>query len=77
MVRRAMLRSLAVGALWWVGLEYLHVPWAPFWAILAAGLQFIPHFGPVLAFMGRRWWRCSPAASSSFCTFSFFMGSSL
>lgn len=44
--------SLAVGALWWFGLDYLHVPWAPFWAILAAGLQFIPHFGPVLAFMG-------------------------
>ncbi|MGZ4836481.1 MAG: AI-2E family transporter [Terriglobales bacterium] len=44
--------SLAVGALWWLGLDYLHVPWAPFWAILAAGLQFIPHFGPVMAFMG-------------------------
>jgi predicted PurR-regulated permease PerM len=44
--------SLAVGALWWFGLDYLHVPWAPFWAILAAGLQFIPHFGPVMAFMG-------------------------
>lgn len=44
--------SLAVGALWWVGLWYLHVPFAPFWAILAAGLQFIPHFGPVIAFFG-------------------------
>jgi predicted PurR-regulated permease PerM len=44
--------SAAVGALWWAGLEYLHVPWAPFWAILAAGLQFIPHFGAVLAFFG-------------------------
>jgi predicted PurR-regulated permease PerM len=44
--------SLAVGALWWLGLDYLHVPWAPFWAILAAGVQFIPHFGPVLAFFG-------------------------
>jgi predicted PurR-regulated permease PerM len=44
--------SAAVGALWWAGLQYLHVPWAPFWAILAAGLQFIPHFGPVLAFFG-------------------------
>lgn len=44
--------SLAVGALWWLGLDYLHVPWSPFWALLAAGLQFIPHFGPVLAFMG-------------------------
>jgi len=44
--------SAAVGALWWVGLDYLHVPWAPFWAILAALLQFIPHFGPVMAVMG-------------------------
>jgi predicted PurR-regulated permease PerM len=44
--------SLAIGALWWVGLWYLHVPFAPFWAILAAVFQFIPHFGPVLAFLG-------------------------
>ena len=44
--------ALAVGALWWVGLWYLQVPFAPFWAILAAGLQFIPHFGPVIAFVG-------------------------
>ncbi len=44
--------SAAVGGLWWFGLDYLHIPWAPFWAILAAGLQFIPHFGPVMAVMG-------------------------
>jgi predicted PurR-regulated permease PerM len=44
--------SLAVGALWLAGLWYLHLPFAPFWAVLAAGLQFIPHFGPVLAFFG-------------------------
>ena len=44
--------AMAVGALWWIGLWYLHVPFAPFWAILAAGLQFIPHFGPVIAFFG-------------------------
>jgi predicted PurR-regulated permease PerM len=44
--------SAAVGALWWLGLQYLHVPWAPFWAVLAALLQFIPHFGPTLAVMG-------------------------
>ena len=44
--------ALAVGALWLAGLWYLHVPFAPFWAILAAGLQFIPHFGPVVAFFG-------------------------
>ncbi len=44
--------ALAVGALWWAGLWYLHVPFAPLWAILAAALQFIPHFGPVIAFFG-------------------------
>ena len=38
--------------IWWFGLDYLHVPGAPFWAILAASLQFIPHFGPVMALMG-------------------------
>lgn len=44
--------SLAVGALWLAGLWFLHVPFAPFWAVLAAGLQFIPQFGTVLAFFG-------------------------
>lgn len=44
--------SLAIGALWLVGLWYLHVPFAPFWAFLAGAFQFIPHFGPVLAFFG-------------------------
>jgi len=40
--------SLAVAALWLVGLLILHVPWAPFWAVLAAILQFVPHLGAVL-----------------------------
>src|SRR5208283_5315098 len=44
--------SVVVGALWWLGLEYLHLPWAPFWAVLAALLQFIPQFGTALAVMG-------------------------
>jgi len=44
--------SLAVGLLWWAGLTYLHIAWAPFWAVLAALFQFIPHFGPVLTFIG-------------------------
>ena len=44
--------SALVGALWLVGLWYLDVPLAPLWAFLAAVLQFIPHFGPVLAVMG-------------------------
>jgi predicted PurR-regulated permease PerM len=41
--------SIAVGLLWMIGLYLIKVPWAPLWAILAAFLQFIPHFGPVLS----------------------------
>ena len=44
--------SLAVGALWLIGLYYLHVPLYPLWAILAALLQIIPHLGPVLSLLG-------------------------
>jgi predicted PurR-regulated permease PerM len=44
--------SLAVGLLWLVGLYVLHVPWAPFWAFLAAVFQFVPHLGPVLGMLG-------------------------
>ena len=44
--------SLAVGILWFVGLHFLRVPWAPLWAVLGAILQFIPHFGPVLSLLG-------------------------
>jgi len=44
--------SLAVGLLWLVGLHLLDVPWAPFWAFLAAVLQFVPHLGPVLGMLG-------------------------
>ena len=44
--------SLIVGLLWLAALLWLHVPWAPFWAMLAAALQFIPHYGPLLALFG-------------------------
>ncbi len=44
--------SIAVGLLWLTGLWILHVPWAPFWALLAAALQIIPHLGPVLSVIG-------------------------
>jgi predicted PurR-regulated permease PerM len=44
--------SICVCALWWIGLSFLHVPWAPFWAVLAGLFQFIPHFGPILTFIG-------------------------
>jgi predicted PurR-regulated permease PerM len=41
-----------VSGLWLVALFWLKVPWAPFWALLAGTLQFIPHFGPLLALAG-------------------------
>lgn len=40
--------SLAVGAMWYIGLRALGVPLAPLWAVLAAALQFVPHLGPAL-----------------------------
>lgn len=44
--------ALAVGILWLAGLLVLGVPWAPFWAVLAALLQFIPNLGTVLGMLG-------------------------
>jgi predicted PurR-regulated permease PerM len=44
--------SLAVAVLWWLGLSIIQVPWAPFWALLAAVLQIVPHIGPVLGLLG-------------------------
>jgi predicted PurR-regulated permease PerM len=43
---------LAVGILWWIGLYFLGVPWAPLWAVLAGLLQVIPHLGLVLGLIG-------------------------
>jgi predicted PurR-regulated permease PerM len=44
--------SIAVGILWLIGLYLIGVPWSPLWALLAALLQFIPHFGAVLGVIG-------------------------
>ena len=44
--------SLAVGVLWLIGLYILHVPLAPMWAVIAAVLQIVPHFGPILGLIG-------------------------
>ena len=44
--------SLAVGLIWLLGLWIIRVPWAPLWALLAATLQIIPHFGPILGLLG-------------------------
>lgn len=50
---RAMtLDALLVGILWFVGLEILHVPLAPLWALLGAVLQFVPGVGGILAVAG-------------------------
>ena len=43
--------SLAVGVLWLIGLYILHVPLAPMWAVIAAVLQIVPHFGPILGLL--------------------------
>ncbi len=44
--------ALTVAIMWFLGLWIIHVPWAPFWAVLGGLLQYIPHFGPVLALIG-------------------------
>lgn len=44
--------ALIVGLLWLVGLEIIRVPLAPLWAVLGALLQFVPHFGPLIALVG-------------------------
>jgi predicted PurR-regulated permease PerM len=44
--------SLAIGLLWLLGLWILRIPWAILWALLAATLQIIPHFGPILSLLG-------------------------
>jgi predicted PurR-regulated permease PerM len=44
--------SMAVGVLWLIGLYILHVPLALMWAVIAAVLQIVPHFGPILGLLG-------------------------
>src|SRR6266508_2096095 len=44
--------ALLVSLLWLAALLWLHVPGAVFWAVVAGGLQWIPHFGLVLALFG-------------------------
>jgi predicted PurR-regulated permease PerM len=50
--RAVTLDALIVGILWLIGLEILHVPWAPFWALLGAVFQFVPAIGGMLAVAG-------------------------
>jgi predicted PurR-regulated permease PerM len=44
--------AVIVGLLWLAALWYLQIPLAEFWAFLGGVLQFVPHFGPVLALLG-------------------------
>jgi predicted PurR-regulated permease PerM len=44
--------SLAIGVLWLIGLYILRIPLAPLWAVLAAILQIVPYFGPILGLLG-------------------------
>ena len=50
--RATTLDAAIVGCLWLVGLELLHVPLAPLWALLGALCQFIPSFGGMIALIG-------------------------
>lgn len=50
--RAATIDALIVGCLWLVGLELLHVPWAPLWAVIGAVCQFIPGVGGMLSVIG-------------------------
>ena len=65
--RAATLDALIVGVLWLIGLELIHVPMAPLWALLGAFLQIIPVYGTMIALIGpalsvvfmgsEEWWR--------------------
>lgn len=50
--RAATLDGLIVGVLWFIGLELIHVPFAPLWALLGGFFQIIPTFGPMIALIG-------------------------
>ncbi len=50
--RAATLDALIVGCLWFIGLELIHVPLAPLWAVLGGILQIIPTYGGMIALLG-------------------------
>lgn len=50
--RAATLDALIVAVLWLIGLEMLHVPLAPLWALLGGVFQFVPGVGGMLAVAG-------------------------
>ncbi len=50
--RAVTLDALIVGVLWLIGLEILHVPLAPMWALPGGVFQFVPGIGGMLAVAG-------------------------
>jgi predicted PurR-regulated permease PerM len=50
--RAAVLDALIVGVLWMIGLELIHVPLAPMWAVLGGLLQILPTYGGMIALIG-------------------------
>lgn len=44
--------ALAVGAIWFIGLSIIGVPWTPLWAFLGGAFQFIPGVGAAFALIG-------------------------
>lgn len=59
--RATTLDALIVGAMWFVGLYFIHVPWAPLWALVGAVCQFVPGIGTALSV-------CGPAIAASFAS---------
>ncbi len=59
--RATTLDALLVGLMWLVGLYFIHVPWAPLWALVGAVCQFVPGIGTALSV-------CGPAVAASFAS---------
>lgn len=59
--RATTLDALFVGAMWFIGLSFIHVPWAPLWALIGAVCQFVPGIGTALSV-------CGPAIAASFAS---------
>jgi predicted PurR-regulated permease PerM len=50
--KATLIDAAIVGVLWLVGLELIHVPFAPLWAVLGAVLEIIPTYGGMVALVG-------------------------
>ena len=42
------IEALCVAVIWWIGLFFIHVPFAPLWAIIGGLMTFITNFGGVI-----------------------------